>query len=192
MPFVSVLYFYGILVAKHLHSLMDIQCCESLLLNLRPRGLSWLQVTPGVCIGTFLNQNYWLYTGSSHSYANGTIEISRLACLKLPQRLSTAVALQQQNSSCFAESRPLGTSCLCNKHLYNWSFYLLLPKRNQGIEENEDSELSPSRVILKRLMSSHNDCRLPCVSHLENWFISKLSILEISMQKTNYLENAIF
>lgn len=126
------------LVAKHLHSLMDIQCCKSLLLNLRLRGLSWLQVTPSTCIGTFLNQNYLLYTGSRHSYANGPIETSRLACIKLNQCISLAVPLQQQNSPCFAESRPLGTNCLCNKYLYNWSLYLLFSKEKWGLNKTKN------------------------------------------------------
>lgn len=112
-PFVSVLYFYAVLVAKNMYQLMYIQCCESLLLNLMQNHDLWEQVvcaTNTCIIGAFI--------------------------------------------------------CYC-------------PKRNQGIKQSEDSELPPSRVTLKRLIS-HDDCRLPCVSYLENRFVSKLSILEIS------------
>lgn len=61
-----------------------------------------------------------------------------------------------------------------------------------GIKQNEESELSPGRVTMKRLMSSHDDCRLPCVSHLGNRFISKLSILEISSAENKLFGECYF
>lgn len=135
MPFVSALYFYGILVAKHLHSLMDIQCCESLLLNLRLRGLSWLQVRPSTCSGTLLNQNYWLHTGSRHGYANGPIEISSLAYVKLNQCSSVAGALQQQNSRAL-QNQDLWEQAVCatNTSIIG-AFICYFPKRNWGIKQ---------------------------------------------------------